>query len=96
MTEILLTQHSGKILGPIAKLLGVLLDLVYNVLSKIGIENIGFTIIVFTIVIYTILLPITYSQQKFSIMSKKMNPELQAIQSKYKNKKDCKKLVGKV
>ena len=88
MTEILLTQHSGKILGPIAKLLGVLLDLVYNVLSKIGIENIGFTIIVFTIVIYTILLPITYSQQKFSIMSKKMNPELQAIQKKYKGKKD--------
>ena len=88
MTEILLTQHSGKILGPIAKLLGVLLDLVYNVLSKIGIENIGFTIIVFTIVIYTILLPITYSQQKFSIMSKKMNPELQVIQKKYKGKKD--------
>ena len=34
------------------------------------------------------MLPLTYKQQKFSKFSAKMNPELQAIQAKYKDKKD--------
>ena len=34
------------------------------------------------------MMPLTVKQQKFSKLSAKMNPELQAIQSKYKNKKD--------
>lgn len=33
-------------------------------------------------------MPLTVKQQKFSKLSAKMNPELQAIQAKYKNKKD--------
>ena len=33
-------------------------------------------------------MPLTIKQQKFSKLSAKMNPELQAIQAKYKNKKD--------
>lgn len=53
-----------------------------------SIENIGLCIILFTFIIYLLLLPLTIKQQKFSKMSAKMNPELQAIQKKYKNKKD--------
>ena len=34
------------------------------------------------------MLPLTYKQQKFSRMSVRMNPELQAIQKKYKGKQD--------
>ena len=34
------------------------------------------------------MMPLTIKQQKFSKLSAKMNPELQAIQAKYKNKKD--------
>ena len=34
------------------------------------------------------MMPLTIKQQKFSKLSAKMNPELQAIQKKYKNKKD--------
>lgn len=34
------------------------------------------------------MMPLTVKQQKFSKLSAKMNPELQAIQAKYKNKKD--------
>lgn len=88
MIDIILTQYDGAILGPIAKLLGWIMNGVYLVLSKIGIENIGLSIIVLTIVIYTCMLPLTIKQQKFSIMSRKMNPELQAIQKKYQGKKD--------
>ena len=85
---ILLTQYNGAILGPIAKVLGVLLDLIFNFLDMIGIPNIGLAIILFTIIIMVALLPLTIKQQKFSKLSAKMNPELQAIQAKYKGKKD--------
>lgn len=88
MTEIILTQYSGAILGPIAKLLGVVMNGIYVLLSKVGIENIGLSIIVLTIVIYTCMIPLTIKQQKFSIMQRKMQPELQAIQKKYQGKKD--------
>ncbi len=85
---ILLTQHNGAILGPIAKLLGFILNWIFIFLNKIHIPNIGLAIILFTIVIYIALLPLTIKQQKFSKLSAKMNPEIKAIQEKYKNKKD--------
>lgn len=88
MTDILLTQDTGKILGPISKLLGYIMEGIFFVLDKIGIPNTGLAIILFTIVMYIILMPLTIKQQKFSKLSAKMNPELQAIQAKYKNKKD--------
>ncbi|MBQ2902297.1 MAG: YidC/Oxa1 family membrane protein insertase [Agathobacter sp.] len=89
MMNILLTPYDGAILGPIAKLLGVIMDAIYMFMYNIfGIENVGLSIILFTIVIYTLMLPLTYKQQKFSKLSQAMQPELKAIQEKYKNKKD--------
>ena len=88
MSNILLTQDTGKIIGPVAKLLGYIMEGIFYVLDKIGIPNIGLAIILFTVVIYLLLMPLTIKQQKFSKLSAKMNPELQAIQAKYKNKKD--------
>ena len=88
MSGIILTQYDGAILGPIAKLLGYLMNWIFIFLDKIGIPNIGLAIILFTIVIYMLLLPLTIKQQKFSKLSAKMNPELQAIRKKYDGKKD--------
>lgn len=88
MEFMLLTQYEGSILGPIAKLLGYLMEWIFNGLYAIGIPNIGLAIIIFTIVIYMLLLPLTIKQQKFSKLQAKMNPEIQAIQAKYKDKKD--------
>lgn len=89
MSEIILTQYNGKILGPIAKVLGWIMNGIYYVLNSLfGIENIGLCIIILTLIIYACLFPLTYKQQKFSKLSQKMNPELQAIQKKYKNKRD--------
>lgn len=85
---LLFTQNSGKILGPIAKLLGYLMNFIFEGLNAIGIPNIGLAIILFTLVIYLLLMPLTIKQQKFSKLSAKMNPEIQAIQAKYKGKKD--------
>ena len=88
MSGILLTQNSTFIIGPVAKILGYIMEGIFFVLDKIGIPNIGLSIILFTVVMYMLLLPLTVKQQKFSKLSAKMNPELQAIQAKYKNKKD--------
>ena len=88
MTGILATQSSTFIIGQIAWLLGKLMNGIFIVLDSIGIQNIGLCIILFTIVIYTLMLPLTVKQQKFSKMSAVMNPEIQKIQNKYKNKKD--------
>lgn len=88
MSGILLTQDQGAFLGPIAKILGILMDAIFNVLDVLHIPNIGLSIILFTIIIYLLMLPLTMKQQKFSKLSAKMNPELQAVQAKYKNKKD--------
>lgn len=88
MNPILLTQHDGWLLGPIAKILGQIMNAIFWVLDKIGLPNIGLAIIIFTIVIYLLMTPLTIKQQKYSKLSAKMNPEIQAIQKKYQGKKD--------
>ncbi|WP_342757709.1 YidC/Oxa1 family membrane protein insertase [Kineothrix sedimenti] len=88
MSGIILTQNQTFIIGPVAKLLGYIMEGIFFCLDKIGIPNIGLAIILFTIVIYLMMMPLTIKQQKFSKLSAKMNPELQEIQAKYKNKKD--------
>lgn len=88
MLPIYATQYDGMILGPIAKVLGLLMEGIFWVLDKIGIPNIGLSIILFTIVIYLLMMPLTIKQQKFSKLNAKMSPELQAIQARYKGKKD--------
>ena len=89
MTELYLTAYDGAILGPIAKGLGWIMDKIYSFMSNVcGIDNIALTIIIFTVFIYLALLPLTYQQQKFSVLSRKMQPEIKAVQEKYKGKKD--------
>ena len=91
MSDILLTAYPGSILGPIAKLLGILMDWIYSGISNITggrVESVVISIVIITIIIYMCLLPLTIKQQKFSKLSQKMQPEMQAIQAKYKNKKD--------
>ena len=88
MNFILLTQYDGKIVGPIAKLLGVLMDGLFKMLSGIGIPNIGLAIFLFTIVVNIILLPLTINQQKNMKLNQALAPELSRIQAKYKGKRD--------
>lgn len=88
MNGILLTQHDGFPLGPIAKLLGLIMEGIFWVIDLIGIPNIGLAIILFTIVVNILMMPLTIKQQKFSKLSAIIQPEVQAIQAKYKNRKD--------
>ena len=92
----LLTKSSAFIIGPIASLLGYIMNAIFMLQEKIGIANIGLCIILFTIVIYLLMMPLTIQQQKFSKLSAKMNPELQAIQKKYGNKKNDQVAMAKM
>lgn len=94
VSGILLTQDSGFIVGPITKILGFIMEGIFFILDKIGIPNIGLAIFLFTIAVYMIMLPLTIKQQKYSKLSAKMNPEIQAIQAKYKNKKDSESMMA--
>lgn len=88
MNFIVLSQASGRIIGPVAKLLGVLMNGLFNMLSAIGLPNIGLAIILFTIIVNIILLPLTYKQQKGMKITAIVNPEIQKVTAKYKGKKD--------
>lgn len=88
MNAILLTQDSTFIIGQVAWVLGKIMDGIFNIIDFIGLPNIGLAIILFTIVVNVLMLPLTIKQQKFSKLSAKIQPEIQAIQAKYKGKKD--------
>ncbi len=89
MSDIILTAYNGAILGPVARLLGLIMNAIYSFMTNVlGIGNITVAIIIFTIVIYTLLFPITYKQQKFSKLTQKMQPELLKVKKKYEGRKD--------
>lgn len=84
-----LTQNSTPIIGQVAQILGWIMDAIFNFLDKVfHFPSIGLTIILFTIIVYMLMLPLQIKQQKFSKLNAKMQPEIAAIQKKYKNKKD--------
>lgn len=87
MTNLFLTQSGGP-LGPIASLLGWILNVIYEFLSLFHIENAALCIILFTFIVKALMIPLTIKQQKFTKISSKMNPELMKIQEKYKGKRD--------
>ncbi|WP_407415697.1 membrane protein insertase YidC [Methanobrevibacter sp.] len=89
MLGLLATQHSGFILGPIAKLLGLIMNAIFDIMNNFfGVQNIGLSIILFTVVVYMFMFPLTYKQQKFSKMNAKISPEIKAIQKKYEGRQD--------
>lgn len=88
MSGMLLSCANFPIIKQVADLLGMIMNLLYKVFDKVGIANIGLCIIVFTLIIKLFMIPMTIKQQKTSKLSSIMNPEIQAIQKKYKGKSD--------
>ena len=76
------------ILGPVSQILGLIMDLLFRFTSSMGVLNIGLCIILFTLVVKVLMFPLTIKQQKSSKLMTVMQPELQAIQNKYKGKTD--------
>lgn len=88
MDYLVLTKTGGVILGPVSQILGWIMDLLFRFTSSMGILNIGLCIILFTLVVKVLMFPLTIKQQKSSKLMSVMQPELQAVQNKYKGKTD--------
>lgn len=84
MNFLLLTKSTTFIIGPIATLLGYIMDGIY----RLGIHNVAWCIIIFTVIVNLLLLPLTIKQQRFMKLNSIMQPELMAIQKKYKDRRD--------
>ena len=67
MVNVFLTQNGGAILGPIAKVLGWILNGIFEFLSNFGVQNAGICIIIFTFLVNALMIPLTIKQQKFTI-----------------------------
>lgn len=92
---VFLTKENGLLMGPISRLLGWILNGIYEFLALfhedvngIGFANIALCIILFTIIVKMLMLPLTIKQQKSTRLSSQMSPELTAINEKYKGKTD--------
>ena len=75
-----------SIIKPIAQLLGYILDILFKGLNVIGIGNIAIAIVIFTLLVKMLMLPLQIKQQKMTKLQSVMNPEIKAIQEKYKGK----------
>lgn len=75
----------GDIIDFIALLMGYIMQALFFITGGF---NIGLCIILFTIIVRFIMMPMTIKQQRFSKLSAMMQPELAAIQNKYKGKND--------
>ena len=75
----------GDIIDFIALLMGYIMQALFFITGGF---NIGLCIILFTIIVRLMMMPMTIKQQRFSKLSSMMQPELAAIQNKYKGKND--------
>ncbi|MBQ6555830.1 MAG: YidC/Oxa1 family membrane protein insertase [Firmicutes bacterium] len=80
-----LMREPGVIVGPIAKFLGLIVNVLFNwVYSFTQANSLGITIIIFTVFVRLLMIPIAYNQQKSMFIMRKIQPEIQKIQDKYK------------
>ena len=78
---------NGGILAPFVIIFGWIIRAIYNGLAAMGIYNVGLCIILFTLVSKLILLPVTMKQQRSMKINQHMQPEINKITKKYRNKK---------
>ena len=83
-----------SLLDPFVNLMGLAINYIYKFLLVFGIDKVAICIIAFTVAFKLITLPLTYKQQKFSKVSAKMNPEIQAISKKYQGKRDQESMMA--
>ncbi|MCD8082915.1 MAG: YidC/Oxa1 family membrane protein insertase [Clostridiales bacterium] len=89
LNYLVLTKTGGFFLFAwICEIMGQVMNALFAFTSLFGIRNIGLSIILFTLVVKLLMLPLTIQQQKSSRLMAVMQPEIQAIQNKYKGKTD--------
>ncbi len=80
-------KDPGIIVGPIAWILGQVINFFFNIIYKLGIHanSLGLAIILLTIFTRCLMIPLSYKQQKSMFKIQALSPELKRIQEKYKD-----------
>ncbi len=94
MSGMLLSCADMPIIKQVADLLGIILSGIYFLFDKVGIANMGLCIIVFTVIVRLLMIPMSIKQQKSMKLNSLINPEIQAIQKKYKGKSDTDSMMA--
>lgn len=74
-------------------LLGQILNGIFIFLDNFNMAYLAVCIVIFTVLIRALMIPFTLKQQRFSKLSSVMQPEIKAIQDKYRNKNDQESMV---
>ncbi len=90
----ILTKSGGTILGPLAWILGHIMNAIYNVFAAMNIHSIGWSIIFFTIFVRLMLFPTNLKTTRSSKIQEYIRPQMNKIQKKYKGKKDQESLIA--
>ncbi len=86
---LLAARTPGMIVGPIARIIGVAYNALFNFIYSLSPANaLGLAIILFTIIVKLIFTPLLIKQQKSTIAMQKLQPELNKIKKKYEGRKD--------
>ena len=89
-TALLAIRNPGVIVGPIAKVMGIFYNWLFNIIYGATQTNeLGITIIFFTLIVKLILTPLIVKQQKSTFAMQRLQPEMNKIKKKYENKKDA-------
>lgn len=89
-TALLAIRNPGVIVGPIAKIMGIFYNWLFNIIYGATQTNaLGITIIFFTLIVKIILTPLIVKQQKSTFAMQRLQPEMNKIKKKYENKKDA-------
>lgn len=79
-------QSTAFIIGPIAKLLGTIINVLYNGLNAVGIGNIALSIVIFTVIVQILMIPLKYKSQKFTRISSMIQPQIMKIRKNIRDK----------
>lgn len=88
LTAMKMVREPG-IFSPIAAFLGKFYNMLFNgIYGNVSAGALGLAIIVFTLIVKLILFPLMVKQQKSSFKMQQLQPEMNKIRNKYKDKKD--------
>ena len=85
----LVVPEPGFIVGPIARVFGLVIDFLFNIVWNLSEANsLGLTIILMTIIVRFLMMPMMLKSQKAMIKMREIKPELDKIQEKYGKTRD--------
>ena len=89
LETIILAATSSWILKPFAYLLSWIFNGLFYVISQIMTNQaLAVTIIIFTFIVRALMMPMMIKQQRSTRRMARLQPKINKIQEKYKNKKD--------